>query len=316
MNISPISPLSLFSPSSPPTPYQGGGGLSIYSGSSSSHSERLFFNEQLQRNITLTTSEGDRVTLSYRENTTLLAESYSGKARLDQFQQGAGRKDLRHQEMEYQEQFLAFEHEEGIAIEIDGELNQEEIDDIRTALDKIDELMQNLLDGGDLYDGIEVVQKIAGLENIASASADYHRQRSLLVAATTRELEFAGYNRFGELANNPMADPLNSAPNITAPNEPDIIPTAIDSESDPAAQMAAIIAELVQEKKIDPDHFLDPVERLFQRRIADLSEAEDNHTEPRPQLAQRIEKIGQQLIQQIQEMSRSFDHKSEPDSLR
>jgi hypothetical protein len=258
--------------------------------------ERITAASSWQKDITLETAEGDTVTISYQKDTAFLSEKYDALYQKNSIQQ-SDRGVLQQQQMAYvHSELFAYSREEQFTLEIAGDLNEDEQRDIREALERIDKLMIETMQGGDIFAGAEEAAGIIGLENIAAVEADY-RYRSLITieeVAQANSITNTNYGSDGALDDHlsELLVPMSSNADFVTPM--DRLQELIDA-------MAQIIAEPVSDKKIEPDQFLLPVEQLFADHIERLDEVELD--DPQVRLFQdTFRLLGDGLLQKIDNM--------------
>ncbi len=141
----------------------------------------IYLSKDESKNITIFTDEGDKVSISYDEHTeasyeNLKALSYRGAAVASDNSIVTKEVLSRMQ----REQFL-FENSKSLTISIDGDLNEQELEDIKSALNKIDEIMKELFLGGDIADAATGIQEIRDLESLSGVEAEYSYKKELVV---------------------------------------------------------------------------------------------------------------------------------------
>jgi len=260
--------------------------------------ERITAASSMEKDITLETAEGDTVTISYQKDTAFLAEKYDAIYQKSFLQQRDGSVVSQQQWAHMHSELFAYSQEEQFTLTIAGDLNEDEQRDIREALERIDKLMIETMQGGDLFVGAEEASGIVGLENIAAVEADY-RYRSLITieeVAQVNSITDTNYGSNGVLDGNlgEFSAPISSDAVSAAPR--DHLRELID-------EMAEIIEKQISDKKIDPDRFILPVDRLFADHIEQL-----NQEEPEPEVSQArffqdtFRFLGDGLLQEIENM--------------
>ena len=238
----------------------------------------------LSKDISLQTAEGDKVTISYRNDTSFQAASYDALYREKSLVKGENG-GLMHQQMaRFHTDLFAYSQESRFSLTVEGDLNEQERQDIREALARIDKLMIDTLQGGDLIQGGREAAGIIGLETIAAVDADYRYQSLVTIEEVTQAASVSNYGNPGALE-----DGLSARSS-----------TPMDRLQELIDRMAEIVEEWVAEKKLKPDHFTRPLEKLFADHLERLDD--------KPQARHRQELfryLGEGLLEQIRKMSDS-----------
>ena len=248
---------------------------------------RVTASTSLSKDITIETAEGDKVTLSYRNDTSFQAASYDAFYQRNSLVNGENG-DLMHQQTaQSHTDIFSFSQESRFSLSIEGDLNQQERKDIREALEIIDKLMMDTLQGGDLLQGAQDAAKIIELESIAAVDADYRYQGLVTIEEMTQVTSVSNYGDSGALEDSLSGLEL---PERSSPTE-EQVQELID-------RMAEFIEEWAAEKKLKTEHFLRPVEKLFADHLEKLED------DPQAQARQELFKyLGKGLREQIREMS-------------
>ena len=248
---------------------------------------RVTASTSLSKDITIETAEGDKVTLSYRNDTSFQAASYDAFYQRNSLVNGENG-DLMHQQTaQSHTDIFSFSQESRFSLSIEGDLNQQERKDIREALEIIDKLMMDTLQGGDLLQGAQDAAKIIELESIAAVDADYRYQGLVTIEEMTQVTSVSNYGDSGALEDSLSGLEL---PERSSPTE-EQVQELID-------RMAEFIEEWAAEKKLKTEHFLRPVEKLFADHLEKLED------DPQAQARQELFKyLGKGLLEQIREMS-------------
>ena len=248
---------------------------------------RVTASTSLSKDITIETAEGDKVTLSYRNDTSFQAASYDAFYQRNSLVNGENG-DLVHQRTaQSHTDIFSYSRETRFSLTVEGDLNEQERKDIREALERIDKLMMDTLQGGDLLKGAQDAAKIIALESIAAVEADYRYQSLATIEEMTRAASVSNYGDSGALEDS-----------LSGPESPELPSSSMDQIQELIDRMAEFIEEWADEKKLKPEHFLRPVEKLFADYIERL---EDN---PQAQRRQELFKyLGEGLLEQIRDMS-------------
>ena len=157
------------------------------------------------------------------------------------------------------------------------------------ALEIIDKLMMDTLQGGDLLKAAHDAAKILELESIDTVDADYRYQSLITIEEMTQLTSVSNYGDSGALK-----DGLSG---LELPERPS---SSMDQVQELIDRMAEFIEEWAAEKKLKTEHFLRPMEKLFADH---LERFEDK---PQAQHHQELFRfLGKGLLKQIREMSDS-----------
>lgn len=148
------------------------------------------------KGITIFTDEGDKVTLSYDQQmqasyADLKALSYQGNFTISENQ--AAVKEILSR---IQRESFQLEESRNLIITVDGDLNAQELADIQKAINAIDGIMTDLLQGGSISDAMTEAAGIRDLESIASLEADYRYEKAVWVEKITLQ-ESEAYTGYG-----------------------------------------------------------------------------------------------------------------------
>jgi uncharacterized membrane protein len=247
---------------------------------------RVTASTSLSKNITIETDEGDKVTLSYKNDTRFQAASYDAFYQRNALVNGENGDLMRQQTAQSHTDIFSYSQETQFSLSIEGDLSEQERKDIRKALEIIDKLMMDTLQGGDLLKAAQDAAKILKLESIDTVDADYRYQSLVTIEEMTQVTSVSSYGDSGALEDTPSRLELQERSSTE-----EQVQELID-------RMAEFIEEWAAEKKLKTEHFLRPVEKLFADHLEKL---EDD-----PQaLAQKelFKYLGKGLLEQIREMS-------------
>ncbi len=240
----------------------------------------------LSKDITIETEEGDKVTLSYKNDTRFQAASYDAFYQRNSLINGENGDFMHQQTAQSHTDIFSYSQESQFSLSIEGDLSQQERKDIRKALEIIDKLMMDTLQGGDLLKAAQDAAKILELESIDTVDADYRYQSLVTIEKLSQVASVSNYSDSGVLEDTPSRLEL---PERSSTEEQ--VQELID-------RMAEFIEEWAAEKKLKTEHFLRPVEKLFANHLEKL---EDN---PQAQNQQELFKyLGKGLLEQIRDMS-------------
>lgn len=249
---------------------------------------RVTAESSLSKDISLQTAEGDKVTLSYRNDTGFQAASYDALYQKETLVNSENGDFLHQQRAQSHVDLFAYSQESQFSLTVEGDLNEQERQDIREALERIDKLMMDTLQGGDLLQGFQEATEIIELESIAAVDADYSYQSLVTIEALTQFESLSNYSESGGLEDN-----------LSSLELPERSPS-MDQVQELIDRMAEFIEEWAGEKKLKPEQFLRPVEKLFADHLERL--------EDKPQTRHQqglLKHLGKGVLEKIKEMSDS-----------
>jgi len=214
---------------------------------------RLSISETQSKDITIFTDEGDKVTISSNQQSHAQYLTYEGLARKRGSGDYQGYAIARKSLAMFQGERFEFENSSSISISVDGDLNKQELKDIKKAIKGIDKIMTDLLYGGDMVKAIAKAIEIRELDTISGLEANYQYEKEIMVEQTSIK-EATTYSRQGFAETSPLTrndDSLNH------------LKTLIDK-----------MAGIVKESGLEPSGFDNPIKRLFSNYRSDLHEKE------------------------------------------
>ncbi|MCP4216046.1 MAG: hypothetical protein GY765_15450 [bacterium] len=222
------------------------------------------------QDVTLTTDEGDRVTISL--NSSLKAEYMA----FDYTSMLNGKSES----MEYEK--MGFSKTNSFSINVEGDLNEEEKEDIQNVLAKLDGVMKNLVDGNIE----EILQNAPGLLNetdtISSLEAILQFQQSVSV-------EQSSFTQMsGEGLQGMQGNPFRGKGVGEGHPGKSII-----------AKISGQLMDIIDESKVEPKNLVDPVDKLFKELSAELLKEKD---EDKTTLAGLFNLIGSEVIDELQNL--------------
>ncbi|WP_319522415.1 hypothetical protein [uncultured Desulfosarcina sp.] len=123
--------------------------------------------------LTITTEEGDTVTLSLASATEINAGSYRSVSYEDGWAEST------------QTAFFEFSDSQSLSVEVDGDLNAEELEDIRAAMEVIGEMIDDFL-SGDLQEMAADGELLKELDTVASLEAAFSYERQVMYGEQER----------------------------------------------------------------------------------------------------------------------------------
>ena len=278
-----MNAISSYSPSFPTSP----GFQEAYQSYSELQATRLSVSESQSKDITIFTDEGDRVTISSNEQSHAQYLTYEGLARKRVSSEYQGHALTKESLAMFKGERFEFENSRSISISVEGDLNEQELKDIKEALKKIDKVMTDFLHRGDMVDAAVKSMEIGKLDTIASLEANYRYEKSAILEQTSLKEETT-YSR----SRNPETSPLSKIEN-------------------PLNHLKTLIEELtniIKESEIEPSRFKKSIQKLF-------SDYKNNPTENEPRDNHRIrmtEWIETELLKKLSSLSAKIKMVSQP----
>ncbi len=228
------------------------------------------------KDITIFTEDGDTVTISFDQQSQAFYSNYSGFSH----QKISGTYDNYaidgNKYAVFQDERFGYDNSRSFSMSVKGDLNEQELKDVRKTIKAIDKIMTNLLYGGDISEGVAKALKLVNLDSISGFTANYSYENAISVEQAAVE-EVSTYSKEG------LAE--NVTPVIT--NEFDYIKNLIDE-----------MVKIVRDSGIKPSKTINPIKKLFSHLLKDLS-GKKHHNQPKIDLAKLIEA---ELIENIKRM--------------
>ncbi len=236
---------------------------------------RIAASSQQSKEITLFTEEGDKVTISSAEQREMAYATYEAMFYQRLFNTNDNVAIVGDQLIKFHGESIEFKTSRSLNISVEGDLNEQELKDIKKALRIIDKIMRHILHKGDISEGIDKILMIGSLDSISSIEANYRYERAILIERDTIE-EVNTYSAY-EL-------PEDTAD--TKADEPSL------------ADLTEKIKQTVVNSGVKPTKFIKPIQRLFADIIKGLPENRPKN-KPKIRLAKLIEKA---LIQELAQL--------------
>jgi hypothetical protein len=227
---------------------------------------RALVSQQQNKDITIFTQEGDRVTISSGQQSQAFYSDY--RANQDKA-------------TDFKDERLRSENSRHISIAVDGNLNKQEMKDVRKAIKRIDKIMTKILKGGDINKGLAKTLQLVNKDSISGIEVNYSYEKSILVEHTAVE-GISTYSKEG------LAEKMTPVAN----KDFDFINKLIDK-----------MANIVKDSEIKPSKTIKPIKKLFSRLLKELSHNE-HPKKPKINLANVIEKGLIRKIKQMPERSK------------
>ena len=218
---------------------------------------RISISETQSKDITIFTDEGDKVTISSNEQSYAQYLTYEGLSRKRISGDYQGHAITKESFAMFKGERFEFETSRSISISVDGDLNEQELKDIKKAIKGIDKIMTDLLYGGDMVKAIAKAIEIKELDTISGLEANYRYEKEVMVEQTSIK-ESTTYSRQGLAETAPLTKPLTKNTNYL-----DQLKTLIDE-----------MDSIVKESGLEPSRFNNPIKRLFSNYRNDLHEKE------------------------------------------
>ncbi len=229
--------------------------------------------------VTLFTTEGDKVTLSAFSSLDASAETYSQTGLVNG--------------MMGQRQTAAVSVSQTFSLElsIEGDLNPQEIKDLLKAFKTIEKLSSDFFEGNH-HDAVDRANKVTGLSSISSFEAVLQYQKSLSVQQTdTTSAPAQPESETPTKLNPPIPVDIPSPAEATAPQDLEAIPAQgpTQSKSEPEAPMTVLpspvkasghehfatlaskISDILSEIQIQPEKIMKPLDTFLDRLVEKFS---------------------------------------------
>ncbi len=248
---------------------------------------RVTASTSLSKDIAIETAEGDKVTISYGNETCFQAASYDALYQRSSLVNGNNGDLMQQQTAQSHSDIFSYSEETRFSLTVEGDLSEQERKDIREALEIIDKLMMDTLQGGDLLQAAQDAAKILEFESVATVDADYRYQSLVSVEERSQVASASGYGDTEALEDNLSA--------LELPEDSFSVEEQVQKLID---QMTEFIEEWAAEKELKTEQFLGPIEKLFARHLEELED------DPQAQAQKDLfEELGQGLLERLREMS-------------
>ncbi len=195
------------------------------------------------KDITIVTDEGDKVTLSYHQASSLTYANLSAMSYGLEYLTADNQEMVRETLARFEAETLGFHASRGFTLSVEGDLNEQELADIKAAMAGIDEIMTDLLNDGDISEAMAGAKELKDLDTIAGLEATYNYERSIVTERAT-VLQTQSFAK------------TSSPENVTAPRRGQrgqFFRNKLD-------QMTALVAN----HHTDPSRFLYHISKLFE----------------------------------------------------
>jgi hypothetical protein len=137
-----------------------------------------------QKDITVYTKEGDKVTLTLEARTQLSYSNYQGQFSQISAVGSPNAAALELQNVAVQQETLELAGARTFTVSVEGDLSEQELKDIKTVLQQIDAVMMAILDNGRPQSTPEDLA-IKDLDTLAGAEARYYQTGNIVLQQTT-----------------------------------------------------------------------------------------------------------------------------------
>ena len=164
---------------------------------------RVSVSESQNKDITIFTEEGDKVTLSTDQQCQAQSLTYEGLKQSITSADFQGHSISEESLAMFRREAFESKISKNISISVDGDLNKQELKDIKKAIKGIDKIMRNLLYGGDIVDATAKAAEIGDLSTIAGFEANSRYEKSVVLEKATVKKSTA-YSRQGLSETSPL----------------------------------------------------------------------------------------------------------------
>lgn len=240
----------------------------------SSELTRVAASQQQQSDITILTAEGDKVTLSSSLESRADLVTYSSLGRT---MRGVSCVQGRQ---------LSLEGSNNMVIQVEGDLSEEELRDIKKTVRLLDKVMKDVA-SGDMEQALSKAQKAANFDSILGVEAKMEFQQTLSVEQVSH-LE--------------VAAPIPETINVPATDSDQPV-SAIDQEN----RLTDLILDLIRQSGVKKGKLLKPIRQLMHNHLKPpLEEDQSNISDPG-----RAERIHATLLEKIEAIP-EMDEDSQP----
>jgi len=232
--------------------------------------------QQQNKDITIFTEDGDRVTISSDQQSQAFYSNYSSFSQQGTSGAYSGDTVSQNQSAVFQDERFEYENSRYLSISVDGDLNEQELKDVRNTIKAIDEIMTNLLHGGDITKGIERALSLVSLDSISGIAANYSYENAVSVEHTIVE-EISTYSKEGL---------------------PENIMPVTNNEVDNIKNLIAEMIDIVKDSGIKPSKIINPIKEFFFHLLKDLFD-NSHQNKDKITLAKLIES---ELIEKIKQL--------------
>ena len=210
-------------------------------------------NDQQQKDITIYTDEGDTVTLTMESEDQLLYANYLGQSNQSQALDIQNVAVVQMQSATVRQETIEIDRQRTLTIMVEGDLSDQELADIKTALQKIDTLMTDILYHGDDSEVQATTDELRELGSLSGIEAAYQYEKTVAFQHAERQEE-----THTTAEKSPMRDHRHAGHHRM-----------------PGSRFIDDLVKAVKESGIKPRMFLRPLKTLFKDYSGHV--AEKNH---------------------------------------
>lgn len=238
---------------------------------------RVSESHQENKDITILTEDGDRVTITSNQQSQASYSSFSAIRHQSSYVEFGNMAVDQNRYAMFQDERFEYENSRRFSISIDGDLNEHELKDIRKAIKAIDKIMKNILYGGDIAQGVEKALQLVKLDSISGIVANY-RYENAISTEKMEVKEVSSYNRDGQIER--------------------LLP-GFNREIDYIENLINEMINIIKESAVKPSKIIKPLRILFSEILRNLS-VDKNQEQPKIDL---VKLIGAELIEKIDQMN-------------
>jgi len=199
---------------------------------------------QRRADISILTTEGDKVSLSADAHAQVMAVTYEESAKTD-----SGCRDV-------SGEFFGMSVERQIELSVEGDLNEKERQEIKEVLKALFETVRDFL-AGSFGGDMKAAEKFTGLETISNIEAEFEAKDTVALLSQASGRSVLQAERPEPIAQIPAQK--TTASGAVAPVSPD------DGECKPERAVADKMVAAVEASGVDPAEVQRPVDRMFGR---------------------------------------------------
>ena len=239
---------------------------------------RISASSSESKDITIFTDEGDKVTISYDQETEASYINFKTLSYQGAFATANDASVTKEKLSRMQAEQFLFENSKNLSISVAGDLNEAELADIKEALKQIDAVMTDLLQGGNISEAADEIEEIRNLKTLSSLEANYRYEKEVWVEhiAVKQTSAYSEYQATERIDKGRHGRDYNSLEKLIEKME-----------------------ALVEDSKARPSEFLKPLQRLFDKISQRLDYGIPAHDAKR----QTLQLIESELIKKVEQMA-------------
>ena len=249
---------------------------------------RVSESNQENKDITIFTEDGDRVTITSNQQSQASYSKYSAITHQSNYADFGNMSVEQNSYTLFQDERFEFDNSRNFSISVDGDLNEQELKDIRKTIKTIDKIMTDILNGDDISQGVEKAIQLVNLDSISGIAANYRYENAISVEKMEAE-EVSTYNRDGQIE--------KSLPGFN--KEVEYIKNLINE-----------MINIIKDTAVKPTKIIKPLRMLFSEILRNLS-TDNRQDQPKIDLVKLIETA---LIEKIEQMHEQSEFPLNPSS--